>query len=58
MNRVTAGRAHASAHLQATAADADMHPLSQALQEFTEMRSLRQGAIHRAVDLDPATTTL
>ena len=41
MNRVTAGRAHASAHLQATAADADMHPLSQALQEFTEMRSLR-----------------
>jgi hypothetical protein len=55
--QVASGRAYARAHLQATAAGADMHPLSQALQEFAEMRSLRE-AVHRAVGLDPATTTL
>ena len=55
--QVASGRAYARAHLQATAAGADLHPLSQALQEFAEMRSLRE-AMHRAVGLDPATTTL
>ena len=44
-------------HLQATAAGADMHPLSQALQEFREMRGPYE-AIHRAVGLDPRTSTL
>ncbi len=54
---VASGRAYVRAHLQATAAGADMHPLSQALQEFAEMRSLRE-AVHRAVGLDPAAATL
>jgi hypothetical protein len=44
-------------HLQATAAGADMHPLSQALQEFPQMRE-PYAAIHRAVGLDPANSTL
>jgi len=55
--QVAAGRAYVRAHLQATAAGADMHPLSQALQEFAEMRGPYE-AIHRSLSLDPATTTL
>jgi hypothetical protein len=55
--QVASGRAYVRMHLQATAAGADMHPLSQALQEFPQMRE-PYAAIHRAVGLDPATSTL
>lgn len=46
--QLAAGRAYVRAHLLATAAGVDMHPLSQALQEFPEMRGLRE-ALHRAL---------
>jgi hypothetical protein len=36
--QLNSGRAYVRAHLQATAAGVDMHPLSQALQEFSEVR--------------------
>jgi hypothetical protein len=36
--QLNSGRAYVRAHLQATAAGVDMHPLSQALQEFAEVR--------------------
>ena len=55
--QIAAGRAYVRMHLQATARGVDMHPLSQALQEFPEMRAPR-AAIHRAVGLDPAVATL
>ena len=55
--QVAAGRAYVRMHLQATARGVDMHPLSQALQEFPEMREPR-AAIHRAVGLDPGAATL
>ena len=37
-SQIDCGRAYVRAHLQATAAGVDMHPLSQALQEFAEVR--------------------
>jgi len=55
--QIASGRAYVRMHLQATAAGADMHPLSQALQEFPQMRG-PYAAIHRAVGLDPRTSTL
>ena len=36
--QLDSGRAYVRAHLQATAAGVDMHPLSQAVQEFPEVR--------------------
>lgn len=48
--QVATGRAYVRAHLQATAAGADMHPLSQALQEFPEMRGPRE-ALHGVLGL-------
>jgi hypothetical protein len=48
--QLAAGRAYVRAHLLATAAGVDMHPLSQALQEFPEMRGPYE-AIHRALGL-------
>ena len=36
--QIESGRAYVRAHLHATAAGIDMHPLSQALQEFAEVR--------------------
>ena len=51
------GRAYVRAQLQATASGVDMHPLSQALQEFAEMHSLRE-AMHRTLGLAPAEITL
>ena len=36
--QIESGRAYVRAHLHATAAGVDMHPLSQALQEFAEVR--------------------
>jgi hypothetical protein len=51
------GRAYVRAHLLASAAGVDMHPLSQALQEFAEVREQRL-AVHRLLGLDPAQHTL
>ena len=55
--QVASGRAYVRAHLLATAAGADMHPLSQALQEFPEMRGPRE-AMHRTLGLGAAGETL
>jgi hypothetical protein len=55
--QIAAGRAYVRMHLQATALGVDMHPLSQALQEFPEMRG-PYAAIHRAVGLQPGPSTL
>ena len=55
--QVNAGRAYVRMHLQATASGVDMHPLSQALQEFPEMKGPYE-AIHRAVGLEPGVSTL
>lgn len=48
--QVAVGRAYVRTHLQATAAGVDMHPLSQALQEFAEMRGPRE-ALYRTLGL-------
>ena len=50
--QVNAGRAYVRQHLQATAAGVDMHPLSQALQEFPEMRG-PYTAVHKLLDVEP-----
>jgi hypothetical protein len=55
--QIAAGRAYVRMHLQATARGVDMHPLSQALQEFPEMQG-PYAAIHRAVGLEPGSMTL
>jgi hypothetical protein len=55
--QVAAGRAYVRTHLQATAAGVDMHPLSQALQEFPEMRGPRE-AIHKTLGLAASGQTL
>lgn len=52
--QLAAGRAYVRAHLLATAAGVDMHPLSQALQEFPEMRGPRE-ALHRALGVSGQT---
>jgi hypothetical protein len=55
--QINTGRAYVRAHLQATAAGADMHPQSQALQEFAEVREAYT-ALPRVLGLDPATHTV
>ena len=55
--QVAAGRAYLRAHLLATAAGVDMHPLSQALQEFPEMRGPYE-AIHKTLGLTALGETL
>jgi hypothetical protein len=55
--QLTSGRAYLRAHLMASAAGVDMHPLSQALQEFAEVREQRL-TVHRLLGLDPAQHTL
>ncbi len=50
--QVDAGRAYVRQHLLATAAGVDLHPLSQALQEFDAMRG-PYAAVHRALGVDP-----
>jgi hypothetical protein len=55
--QVASGRAYVRAHLLATAAGVDMHPLSQALQEFPEMRGPRE-AIHKTLGLTASGETL
>ncbi len=51
--QVDAGRAYVRQHLLATAAGVDVHPVSQALQEFDAMRG-PYAAVHRALGVDPA----
>lgn len=55
--QVAAGRAYVRAHLLATSAGVDMHPLSQALQEFPEMRG-PHAAIHQTLGLTARGETL
>jgi hypothetical protein len=50
--QVNAGRVYVRQHLQATAAGVDMHPLSQALQEFPEMRG-PFAAVHKLLGVEP-----
>ena len=57
LTQITAGRAYVRCHLLATAAGSDMHPLSQALQEFPEVRGPRE-AIHKTLDLTALGETL
>jgi hypothetical protein len=56
-SQINAGRAYVRAHLQATAAGADMHPQSQALQEFAEVREAYT-ALPRVLGLNPAIHTV
>jgi hypothetical protein len=51
------GRAYVRAHLQATANGVDVHPLSQALQEFAEVRP-QYHAMYPLLGLDPARNTI
>jgi hypothetical protein len=55
--QIAAGRAYVRAHLQATAAGVDMHPLSQALQEFVEVKP-QYDALHRLLGFDSAANTV
>lgn len=55
--QLDSGRAYVRAHLEATAAGVDMHPLSQALQEFSEVRPHYE-ALHRLLGFDAAQTTI
>ena len=55
--QVAAGRAYVRAHLHATAVGVDMHPLSQALQEFPEMRGPYED-IHKTLGLTALSETL
>ncbi len=55
--QVAAGRSYVRTHLTATSLGIDMHPLSQALQEFNEVQK-QYAAIHKLLGFDPATTTL
>jgi hypothetical protein len=57
LTQAAAGRAYARSHLLATAEGVDMHPLSQALQEFPEMRGPYQ-AIHKTLGLTALSETL
>jgi len=57
LTQVAAGRAYVRSHLLATASGADMHPLSQSLQEFPEMRGPRE-AIHKTLGLAASGETL
>lgn len=56
-SQIEAGRAYVRMHLQATAAGVDLHPLSQALQEFPEVRGPYL-ALHRALGVDPQRRTV
>ena len=57
LTQIAAGRTYVRCHLLATAAGSDMHPLSQALQEFPEVRGARE-AIHKTLGLAALGETL
>jgi hypothetical protein len=55
--QVAAGRAYVRTHLTATSLGIDIHPLSQALQEFKEVQKPYVD-MHKLLGFDPASTTL
>ena len=55
--QVECGRAYVRTHLLATSLKIDMHPLSQAVQEFVEVKTQNQ-AMYALLELDPANATL
>lgn len=55
--QIECGRTYVRTHLTATALGLDMHPLSQALQEFAEVKT-QKAQIHQVLGLDEATMTL
>jgi hypothetical protein len=55
--QVAAGRAYVRTHLTATSVGIDMHPLSQALQEFVEVQK-PYADMHKLLGLAPASTPL
>jgi hypothetical protein len=56
-NQFESGRAYVRAHLDATANGVEMHPLSQALQEFAEVRP-QFDAMYPLLGLNPTTNTI
>ena len=56
-SQVDCGRLYVRSQLEATARGLDMHPLSQALQEFPEVRPQCE-ALHRLLGFDPAQSTI
>jgi hypothetical protein len=55
--QVAAGRVYVRTHLMATSLGIDMHPLSQALQEFKEVQK-PYAEMHKLLGFDPASTPL
>jgi hypothetical protein len=55
--QIAAGRAYVRTHLTATSVGIDMHPLSQALQEFKEVQK-PFADMHKLLGFDPTVTTL
>jgi hypothetical protein len=55
--QIEVGRAYVRTHLLATSMKIDMHPLSQAVQEFVEVKAQNQ-AMYRLLELDPSKVTL
>jgi hypothetical protein len=55
--QVECGRAYVRTHLLATSLKIDMHPLSQAVQEFQEVKAQNQ-AMYALLGLDPSKLTL
>lgn len=55
--QVDTGRAYVRMHLQATATGVEMHPLSQALQEFPEVKG-PYDALHQTLAFDPGRHTV
>jgi hypothetical protein len=55
--QVAAGRAYVRTHLTATSLGIDMHPLSQALQEFAEVQK-PYAEMHKLLGFDPMSTPL
>jgi hypothetical protein len=55
--QVESGRAYVRTHLLATSLKIEMHPLSQAVQEFVEVKE-QNLALYKLLELDPTTVTL
>jgi hypothetical protein len=55
--QVECGRAYVRTHLLATSLKIDLHPLSQAVQEFEEVKAQNQ-AMYSLLELDPSKVTL
>jgi hypothetical protein len=55
--QVQVGRAYVRTHLLAASFKIDLHPLSQAIQEFAEVKVQNQ-ALYKLLELDPAKATL